>query len=56
MSDRQLHVQRLVIKTDPETIEKITKAYDELDRIHEEGRERQCEAERRYRRHELGLE
>lgn len=48
MSGRQMNVQRLVIKTDAATIEKIGKAYDELDRIHAENREKQREAGRRY--------
>lgn len=45
--DRPLHVQRLVIKTDSETISKISQAYETLRVVHEENERRQREAGQR---------
>lgn len=50
MDERQesaLRVQRLVIKTDPETIRKMTQAYESLQRVAEQNELHQREAGQR---------
>jgi hypothetical protein len=49
-------VQQLTLKTDPETIRQMTKAYDMLRHYHDACHEKQREAYNSFRRRQLGLE